>query len=169
VCFCWHKDIISLTAKTNRRNQQNFLGRTAALGCEGFSKFWEIIPPPSLGCAGDLVAAKLMTSFGATRPLAYPEDGDGISSRNFRKFSHFYVAVCQGKFNWILSPRELRDFKRRKVYTFMGGLKFWTFKNILFVYIKQLRRLKNKHLTKLRKLCRVHIKIKLACETISII
>ena len=34
----------------------------AASGCEGFSTFREITPTPSSGCAGNLVAPKLMKS-----------------------------------------------------------------------------------------------------------
>jgi len=42
--------------------QRNFLGQTAASGCEGFPTFQEIIPSSSSGHAGGLVASKLMTS-----------------------------------------------------------------------------------------------------------
>jgi len=31
---------------------------------------------------------------------AHPEDGDGVSSQNFRKTSHLDVAVCPRKFHW---------------------------------------------------------------------
>jgi len=47
-----------------------------------FSTFRELIPSPSLGCAGGLVAPKLVISFDVTKPPAQPEDGDGIISKN---------------------------------------------------------------------------------------
>jgi len=52
--------------------------------------FQELTPSPSSGCAGGLVAKK---------PRAHPEDGDGVSHRNVRKFSHHDMAVCPRKFN----------------------------------------------------------------------
>jgi len=51
----------------------------------------------------------LVISFGATKPPAHPEDGDGVSSRIVGKPSHSDAAVCQRKFNWILLPRKLQD------------------------------------------------------------
>ena len=40
-------------------------------------------------------------SFGATKPPAHPEDGDGVSSRNVGKPSHLDAAVCRRKFRYI--------------------------------------------------------------------
>lgn len=40
--------------------QWNFLGQTAASGCEGFLTFREVIPYPYSGCDIGLVAPKLM-------------------------------------------------------------------------------------------------------------
>jgi hypothetical protein len=39
--------------------------------------------------------------FGATKPPAHPEDGDGNNSRNVVKPSHLEAAVCLRKFHWI--------------------------------------------------------------------
>jgi hypothetical protein len=41
----------------------------------------------------------LIISFGATKPPAHPEDGDGVCSQNIRKPSHLDVAACPRKFN----------------------------------------------------------------------
>jgi hypothetical protein len=85
-----------------------------------------------------LVATKLMTSFGATKPQAKTEYWDEINSWNVGKSSNLDAAICPRKFHWILSSRELRDFKIRNVYIWMGGLRFLTFKNILlcmYIYI----------------------------------
>jgi len=38
-------------------------------------------------------------SFGATKPPAHPEDGDGVTYRNVVKTSHPEPAVCQGNFD----------------------------------------------------------------------
>ena len=42
--------------------QWNFLGQSAVSRCEGFPTFRELTPSSSSGCAGGLVAPKLMTS-----------------------------------------------------------------------------------------------------------
>ena len=55
---------------------ENFLGQTAAPGSEGLPNFRELTPSPSSGCAGGLVAPKLMTD--ATKQSAHSEDGDGV-------------------------------------------------------------------------------------------
>jgi hypothetical protein len=70
--------------------QCNFLGWTTAWGCKGFPTFRELTPSPSLGCAGDLVAPKLITV----------KNGDVVSSRNVGKPSHPDMAVCPRKFHW---------------------------------------------------------------------
>jgi hypothetical protein len=41
---------------------------------------------------------RLVISFGATKPPAHPEYGDGFSSRNVGKPSHPDAAVCPRKF-----------------------------------------------------------------------
>ena len=63
---------------------ENFLWQTAASGIEGFPNFRELTPSPSLGCAGGLVAPKLMT--GSTKPPAHSEDSGGVSSIKVGKF-----------------------------------------------------------------------------------
>ena len=62
--------------------------------------FRDLTPSPSSGCAGGLVAPKLMTviSFGATKPSGHPEDGDGVSSRNVGKLSHLDVMSARENF-----------------------------------------------------------------------
>ena len=50
----WSSNFLSLI-------QRNFLGHTATSGCEGFPAFRELTLSPSSGCAGGLVATKLMT------------------------------------------------------------------------------------------------------------
>jgi hypothetical protein len=97
-CFCWHTDIISLIAKINRRNQWNFLVQTAASGCEDFLTFREVNQSLYSGSDGGLVAAKLMSSFGATKPPADSKQRDVVSSRNVGKPSHADVAFCPRKF-----------------------------------------------------------------------
>jgi hypothetical protein len=47
--------------------------------------------------------------FGSTKPLAHPLDGDGASSRNVGKPSHYDAAGCPRKFHRIISPRNLQD------------------------------------------------------------
>jgi len=103
----------------NSNNHWTFLGQTAASRCEVFPTFWKLTPSPSSGCAGGLVAPKLMNScptvsrteihtaqiwtpvigFGATKLSAHPEDGNGVSLRNVGKPSHLDAAVCQSKFH----------------------------------------------------------------------
>ena len=61
---CWsvvhllvhYTDIINLI-------QWQFLGQTAASGCESIRTFRKITPSPFLGCAGGLVAPKLNSQF----------------------------------------------------------------------------------------------------------
>ena len=79
-----------------------FIGQTTASVCEGFPTLRELIPSPYSGCAGGLVAPKLVISFAATKPPAQPEDGDVISSRNVGKPLHTDVAVRPRKFYWFL-------------------------------------------------------------------
>jgi hypothetical protein len=76
--------------------QRNFLGHTAATGCESFISFHELTLSPSSGCAGGLVAP---TCFGATKPQAHSEDGDIVSSQTDVKPSHPDAAVCPRKFH----------------------------------------------------------------------
>jgi len=49
-------------------------------------------------------------NFGSTKPPTHPEDGDGVISRNVRKPSLLDAAVCQRKFNWILSPQKVQGW-----------------------------------------------------------
>ena len=60
-----------------------FLGQAAASGYEGLTTFWELTPSSSSGRAR------------ATKPLARPEDGDGVSSRNVVKSSYPDTAVTE--------------------------------------------------------------------------
>ena len=102
--------------------QWNFLGQRAASGCEGFPTFRDLTPSPSSGCACGLAAPLLVTrcptlpfghlvfSFGAKKPPADPEDGNGVRSRNVGKPSHPDAAVCLRIFHWILSPRMPQAF-----------------------------------------------------------
>jgi len=41
------------------------------------------------------LVTKVVTSFGATKPPVYPEDGDGFSSRNAGKSSHLDAALSR--------------------------------------------------------------------------
>ena len=76
----------------------NFSGLTFLSRCEGVPAFREPTPSPSVGCIGGLVAPKPI-SFGATKPPALSEDGDGVGTRNVGKPSHLDAAVCQRKFH----------------------------------------------------------------------
>jgi len=59
----------------------------------------------------------LVISFGATKPPAHPEVGDGVSSWNIRKPSHPDAGACLRKFHFILSQQKLQDLYKTQFFT----------------------------------------------------
>jgi len=63
--------------------------------------FRALTPSLSSLCADGLVEQILSTRmFGPTKPLAHPEDGNGVSVRNIGKTLCIDAAVCPRKFYW---------------------------------------------------------------------
>jgi hypothetical protein len=59
--------------------QGNFLGQTAALGCEDIPTYREGTSSQSSGCSDGLVAPNHQHT--SNKPPAHPEDGDEVRSR----------------------------------------------------------------------------------------
>jgi hypothetical protein len=88
-----------LTCKSNCKNWIKFSRVVAVSGCDNL--------PMSLssGCAGGLVAPKLITD--ATNPPAIPDD------KEVGRPSHPDAAVYPIKCHWVLSPRKIQDWYPR--------------------------------------------------------
>jgi hypothetical protein len=74
-----------------------FSGRQPRQDVKVFRRFGNLTPSPFSECV----------SFGATKPPAHPENGDGIIYRNVG--SHPDAGVCPRKIHSILSPRRLQN------------------------------------------------------------
>ena len=114
------------------RIQWSFLGQTATSSYDVFPIFRELTTPPSSGCAGSLVAQKLMTRCLTLRPVSpFSRLGDGLVTPLVSGRSQKVIALCLFCVFLVVKSVSLNWLPAAMYDLIWGQPPYWSFQHVV--------------------------------------